>query len=306
MSRQDQLNDLSKKTNYEEIKKTSLSAISLGHDNIENIDLSSETILNKETENFSIEKLQKIIDYANINNYQSSYGPLADDIDVSVDYGMNLLDNEVLVDSEKFDVTKVLVDDMLEDSNESNFTDDVLEDMTTEFEGLSIIQGTRNKKWRSIHSTDNHYIHENGKELWLNKEEPNLVNPTNVKRCIIVWLCNIPEPSEYEFYIKEIVYCFNGKWKYCEIKMQYRLPCKNIALMPSLPRLPTLKVFLDIYVDDFSTYRNIYHLLDGIYFQFGNMLLDLWKQLKNYFLIGFVLFEANFNDFIELILQEIK
>ncbi|CAG8747306.1 hypothetical protein C2G38_2030522 [Gigaspora rosea] len=124
----------SKKTNYEEIKKTSVSDESLGHDNVENINLSSEAILNEETGNFSIEKPQKIIDYANINNYQSSCGPLADDIDVSVDYGMNLLDDEVPVDSEEFDVTEVLVDDVLEDSDESNFTDDVLEDMTTEFE----------------------------------------------------------------------------------------------------------------------------------------------------------------------------
>ncbi|KAF0538290.1 hypothetical protein F8M41_007975 [Gigaspora margarita] len=88
--------------------------------------------------------------------------------------------------------------------------------------------------------------------------------------------------------------------------MRHRLPCENIAIMPLPPCLPILKVFLDIYVDDFGTYRNIYHSLGGIDFQFGNMQLDLWKQLKNYFLIGFVPFGANFNDFIELILQEIK
>ncbi|KAF0558423.1 hypothetical protein F8M41_009313 [Gigaspora margarita] len=88
--------------------------------------------------------------------------------------------------------------------------------------------------------------------------------------------------------------------------MQHRLSCENFALMPSPPCLPTLKVFLDIYVNDFGTYRNVYYSLGGIYFQFGNMPLDIRKQLKNYFLIGFVLFGANFNNFIELILQEIK
>ena len=63
----------------------------------------------------------------------------------------------------------------------------------------------------SIHSTDNCHIRGNGKELWLNEGETNLVNPTNVERRINVWLCDMPEPSEYEFYIKEIVNHFNGK-----------------------------------------------------------------------------------------------
>ncbi|CAG8773313.1 1848_t:CDS:2, partial [Cetraspora pellucida] len=93
----------------------------------------------------------------------------------------------------------------------------------------------------SIHSTDNRHIRGNGKELWLNEGETNLVNPTNVERRINVWLCDMSEPSEYEFYIKEIVYRFNGKWKYCDIKMQHRLPCENITLMPSPPHLPILK-----------------------------------------------------------------
>ncbi|CAG8554272.1 14817_t:CDS:2, partial [Racocetra fulgida] len=53
--------------------------------------------------------LQKIIDCENINNYQSSGGSLADDVDVSVDYGMDLLDGEVPVDNEEFDVTEITV-----------------------------------------------------------------------------------------------------------------------------------------------------------------------------------------------------
>ncbi|KAF0538289.1 hypothetical protein F8M41_007974 [Gigaspora margarita] len=61
----------------------------------------------------------------------------SDDINVLVDYGMNLLDDKVPVDSEEFDITEILVNDVLEDSDKSNFTDDVLEDMTTEFEGFN-------------------------------------------------------------------------------------------------------------------------------------------------------------------------
>ncbi|KAF0558422.1 hypothetical protein F8M41_009312 [Gigaspora margarita] len=57
---------------------------------------------------------------------------------------MNLLDDEVPVDSEEFDVTEVLVDDVLEDSDNSNFTDNVLEDMTTKFEGFNITSAYNN------------------------------------------------------------------------------------------------------------------------------------------------------------------
>ncbi|CAG8774458.1 5405_t:CDS:2 [Gigaspora margarita] len=116
----------------------------------------------------------------------------------------------------------------------------------------------------------------------------------------------MPEPSEYEYYIKEIVYRFNGRWKYRSINMRHRLPSKNITLTPPPKHLSVLKIFLDIYFDDFSTYRNVYHLLGGVYLQFGNMPLNFRKQLKNYFLIGFVPFGADFNDFIIPILEDIK
>ena len=91
---------------------------------------------------------------------------------------------------------------------------------------------------------------------------------------IIVWLCDMPEPEEYDFYIKEIVYQFNGRWKYRDIASRHRLPYENITITQSQQNLPILKVFLDIYVDDFGTYRNVYHSLGGVYLQFGNMLLS--------------------------------
>jgi hypothetical protein len=116
----------------------------------------------------------------------------------------------------------------------------------------------------------------------------------------------MPEPEEYNFYIEEIVYRFNGRWKYRDITMRHQLPCENIILTSPPQHLPVLKIFLDIYVDDFGTYRNVYHSLGGVYLEIGNMPLTLRKQLKNHFLIGFVPFGANFNDFIRPILQDIK
>ncbi|CAG8473997.1 17064_t:CDS:2 [Racocetra persica] len=115
----------------------------------------------------------------------------------------------------------------------------------------------------------------------------------------------MPKSSEYDFFIKKIVYRFDDRLKYYDIKLRHKLLCENITLVPPPQNLPILKIFLDIYVDDFGTYRNVYHSLGGVYLQFGNMLLDFWKKLKNHYLISFVPFGASFNDFIKPILQEI-
>ncbi|CAG8836020.1 9883_t:CDS:2, partial [Gigaspora margarita] len=123
---------------------------------------------------------------------------------------------------------------------------------------------------------------------------------------INVWLCDMPEPSKYKYYIKEIVFHFNSRWKYRSINMRHRLLSENITLTPLPKHLLVLKIFLDIYFDNFGTYRNVYHSLGGLYLQFGNMPLDFRKQLKNYFLIGFVPFSADFNNFITPILKDIK
>ena len=134
----------------------------------------------------------------------------------------------------------------------------------------------------------------------------NLVDPANIVRRVIVWLCDTPESEEYEFYIKEIVYRFDGRWKFRDIKMRHWLPCEYITFTQSAQHLPILKIFLDIYLNDFSTYRNVYHSLGGVYLQFRNMPLNLRKKLNNHFLIEFVPFGADFNDFIRLVIQDIK
>jgi hypothetical protein len=160
---------------------------------------------------------------------------------------------------------------------------------------------------RNCRSTDNRHTRGEGKELWLVEGETKLVNPANIERRIIVWLCDMPEPTErYDFYVDEIMYHFGGRWQYRNIAERYRLPCESIMLKKSPQNLPVLKIFLDIYIDDFGTYRNVYHSLGGVYLQFGNMPLSLRKQLKNHFLIGFVPFGANFDDFIKPVLQDIK
>ena len=156
-------------------------------------------------------------------------------------------------------------------------------------------------------SDDNRHTRGNNMELWLVENAVKLVNPENIEHHIIVWLCDMPEPDEYNYYVQEIVYHFNdGRWKFRGIAARHRLPCEYITLTQSQQNLPTLKIFLDIYVDDFGTYRNVYHSLGGVYLQIGNMPSSLRKQIKNHFLIGFVPFWADFNDFIRPVIQDIK
>jgi hypothetical protein len=133
-----------------------------------------------------------------------------------------------------------------------------------------------------------------------------LVNLANIERRIIVWLRDMAEPEEYDFYVDEVMYHFNGRWKYRNIATRYPLPCEFIKFKQPQQNLPILKIFLDIYIDDFGTYRNVYHSLGGVYLQYGNMPLTLRKQLKNHFLLGFVPFGSSLNDFIKPILQDIK
>ncbi len=66
------------------------------------------------------------------------------------------------------------------------------------------------------------------------------------------------------------------------------------------------KIFLDLYYDNFETYRNVYHSLEGVYLQFGNMPAHQRKLLKNHFILGFVPFGDNFNEFLKLFISEIK
>ena len=70
--------------------------------------------------------------------------------------------------------------------------------------------------------------------------------------------------------------------------------------------MPVYKIFLDLYYNDFETYRSVYHSLEGIYLQFENMPAYQKKLLKNYFVFGFVPFGGNFNKFLQPFISEMK
>ncbi|CAG8552274.1 7392_t:CDS:2 [Gigaspora margarita] len=144
-----------------------------------------------------------------------------------------------------------------------------------------------------------------GMELWLVEGQECLIIPENVTQ-INVWLKDLVRPVEYEYFVTEILYSFNGRWHIRDLIKRHRAPYEYIPIPPLPPRpMPIKKVFFDIYYDNFGTFRNAYHSLGGVYLVIGNMPLELRKLLKNHFLLGFVPFGASFNDYIKPILDNI-
>src|SRR5690349_21430010 len=90
------------------------------------------------------------------------------------------------------------------------------------------------------------------------------------------------------------------------IELRQPLPCEYIQESYNPKNLSVKKFFLDLYYDDFRTYRTVYHSLGGVYLQFGNMPFYQRKLLKNHFVIGFVPFGATFREFIRSFLRDVK
>ncbi|CAG8719298.1 34352_t:CDS:2, partial [Gigaspora margarita] len=96
-------------------------------------------------------------------------------------------------------------------------------------------------------------------------------------------------------YIKEIVYKSNGYWKLRNINLDYLHLCKYstlIALSPKYSYLQILKLFINVYCNDFGKYWNVYYFLDG-FVPFGESFNDFicpfvsdMKQLERGILIN--------------------
>jgi hypothetical protein len=72
------------------------------------------------------------------------------------------------------------------------------------------------------------------------------------------------------------------------------------------PTLETLKIFLDLYYDDFGAYRNVYHSVGGVYLVIENLPLELRQKLRNIFLLGFVPSGVAFDDFFRPFVDELR
>ncbi|GET04802.1 hypothetical protein GLOIN_2v1790377 [Rhizophagus clarus] len=107
--------------------------------------------------------------------------------------------------------------------------------------------------------------------------------------------------------ITEILYKHHTHWRIRDATFSYQHPSEYISIrQPPSPTIPVYKLFLDIYYDDFGTFRNVYHSLGGVYVQFGNMPARQRKLLKNHFVLGFIPFGGNFNEFMLPFISEMK
>ena len=107
--------------------------------------------------------------------------------------------------------------------------------------------------------------------------------------------------------ISEVIYKCNNHWRARDVKLSYLHPSDYISIRsPPSSSLPVYKLFLDLYYDDFGTFRNVYHSLDGVYIQIGNMANYQRKLIKNHFVLGFIPFGGNFNEFMAPFVSEIK
>jgi hypothetical protein len=143
-------------------------------------------------------------------------------------------------------------------------------------------------------------------ELWLSDDLSYLIRLSDVIRTVPVWFKESPKPLLYHYYIREIIYFWNSQWQTRSISLQHQHPSEYMQPLVYPDNMPVKKFFIDLYHDDFGTFRNVYHSLGGIYIQFGNFPFSLRKQLKNHFPIGFVPFGGSFSDFIKPFVKELQ
>ncbi|CAB4384513.1 unnamed protein product [Rhizophagus irregularis] len=145
-------------------------------------------------------------------------------------------------------------------------------------------------------------------EVWL-QDEPFLIIMTSqiLEKVTILMMFqhqNIPDGS---LRISEIIYKCNDRWHVRNVKLSYLHPSDYISIRnPLSSSMPIYKLFLDLYYDDFGTFRNVYHSLSGVYVQFGNMPAHQRKLIKNHFVIGFIPFGGKFDEFMIPFISEMK
>ena len=150
-------------------------------------------------------------------------------------------------------------------------------------------------------------------EVWLlDREIENAVITIELQEIIKHVIINILYDNDTinelssSIFIQEILYKYQDRWKLRSISYSYRHPSEFAPLEGIVTHLPVYKLYIDIYYDDFGTFRNVYHSLGGVYVQIGNMPFEERKKLKNHFVLGFVPFGGCFEEFIEPFISEMK
>ncbi|CAG8815697.1 12059_t:CDS:2, partial [Racocetra persica] len=119
--------------------------------------------------------------------------------------------------------------------------------------------------------------------LWLADEQFAIIPTRWIRNQVKVWLIDQPEPNEYEYFVDEIVYQHNNRsWKVRPIQYRHWHPSETMVLPPIPSGFRCLRIFIDLYYDDFETFRDVYHSL------------------------GFVPLGANFEDFIKPFIADMR
>ncbi|GBB87224.1 hypothetical protein RclHR1_13670005 [Rhizophagus clarus] len=150
-----------------------------------------------------------------------------------------------------------------------------------------------------------------GREVWLldqNVENATIITDLQtIVRHITITILYENNTNEYSsIIIRKILYKYHGRWKLRNVAYSYQHPSEFAALKDPETNLPVYKLYIDLYYDDLGTFCNVYHTLGGVYIQIGNLPFNKRKQLKNYFVLGFVPFGGKFNEFIEPFIVEMK
>ena len=144
-------------------------------------------------------------------------------------------------------------------------------------------------------------------EVWLKDEAYQTIAISQVlEKANVMIVYQHQYVPETALRITKIIYRYQSRWHIRDVIFSYQHPSDYITLRLLPSSLPVYKLFIDLYYDDFGIYRNVYHSLGGIYLQFGNMPSHERKLLKNHFVLGFVPFGGNFNEFIQPFISEMK
>ncbi|PKK56791.1 hypothetical protein RhiirC2_858468, partial [Rhizophagus irregularis] len=98
---------------------------------------------------------------------------------------------------------------------------------------------------------------QNSRQLWLT-ENQEIIELSQIINKVSVWLYDTQQPPLYEFIIKEILYYHNGRPLLRNISLRHHHSTLNVSsqVHPDF-HCRRIKIFCDLYFDDFGTFRNL-------------------------------------------------
>jgi hypothetical protein len=114
--------------------------------------------------------------------------------------------------------------------------------------------------------------------------------------------------GDKKFQVAGIVYNHPTTGELClrEPHLRHRLASEIQTPDLAPAGLPTLKLFLDLYADDFGTYKNVYNATGGIYLVIGNLPQVSRQKLRNLFDLGLIPAGVSFENYIQPFIRELE